>query len=159
MQAQALAALDQSIAEFNGDKERVYLTGISMGGYGSWKMASENPNKFAAIAPVCGGIRPPALPSVPAAATATSETADPYREAARKIGATPVWIFHGGEDRVVPRDESRKMNDAIKTAGGTVKYTEYEGVGHNSWDRAYSDAELMTWMLGQKLKAAPIGRR
>ncbi|MEP7273266.1 MAG: alpha/beta hydrolase-fold protein [Acidobacteriota bacterium] len=149
MQAQALAALAQSITEFNGDKERIYLTGISMGGYGSWKMAAENPGKFAAVAPVCGGIRPPALPSVPQ--PPAGDTADAYGETAKKLGATPVWIFHGGDDKVVPRDESRKMNEALKAAGGTVKYTEYEGVGHNSWDRAYADAELMTWMLGQRL--------
>ncbi len=158
MQAQAMAALDRSIVEFNGDRDRVYLTGISMGGYGSWKMASENPGKFAAIAPVCGGIRPPAIASVPATAAVSQET-DPYRETARLMGTTPVWIFHGGEDRIVPRDESRKMNDALKTAGANVKYTEYEGVGHNSWDRAYADPELLTWMLALRRPAPASGRR
>ena len=158
MQAQAKAALDRSIAEFSGDLDRVYLTGISMGGYGSWKMASDNPGKFAAIAPVCGGIRPPAIASVPATAAVSQET-DPYRETARLVGSTPVWIFHGGEDRIVPRDESRKMNDALKAANGNVKYTEYEGVGHNSWDRAYADAELLSWMLAQRRPAAGSGPR
>ncbi len=159
MQAQALAALAQAMVEFNGDKERVYLTGISMGGYGTWKVASENPGQFAAIAPVCGGIRPPVLASVPALATPSPETADPYREAAKKLASTPVWIFHGGDDKVVPTDESRKMNEALKAAGASVKYTEYEGVGHNSWDRAYAEAELMTWMLAQRLGGARMPSR
>jgi predicted peptidase len=120
-----------------------------MGGYGTWSLASKNPGKFAAIAPVCGGIRPPALRAVPAA-TPVPEGKDPYRTAAEKIGQTPVWIFHGSADPAVPTDESRKMNEALKAAGGNVKYTEYEGVGHNSWDRAYAEPELMTWMLAQR---------
>jgi len=158
MEAQAMAALTQSVKEFNGDLQRVYLTGISMGGYGTWSLASKNPGKFAAIAPVCGGIRPPALRAVPAA-TPVPEGKDPYRTAAEKIGQTPVWIFHGSADPAVPTDESRKMNEALKAAGGNVKYTEYEGVGHNSWDRAYAEPELMTWMLAQRTSSASRASR
>lgn len=149
MQEQALASLAQSITEFNADTSRVYLTGISMGGYGSWKMAAEHPGKFAAVVPICGGIRPPTGASIPPAQA--SEAADPYVETAKKLGATPIWIFHGGDDKVVPPSESRKMNDALKAAGSNAKYTEYEGVGHNSWDRAYAETDLMTWMLAQRL--------
>ncbi|MCI0338369.1 MAG: prolyl oligopeptidase family serine peptidase [Acidobacteria bacterium] len=152
MEEQALKALEQSIKEFNGDTERLYLTGISMGGYGTWSLASKNPGKFAALAPVCGGIRPPARATVPEELKAQDPNIDPYAETAKKIGQTPVWIFHGGDDKVVPPEESRKMNDALKAAAGNVKYTEYEKVGHNSWDKAYAEPELMKWMLEQRLK-------
>ncbi len=153
MQAQALKALDQTVEEFNGDKSRVYLTGLSMGGYGSWVMAEGNPSKFAAIAVVCGGVRPPPRINVPQPADGLAASADPYAAVASKVGKTPVWVFHGGADPVVPVTESRKMVEAIKSAGGSVRYNEYEGVGHNSWDKAYAEAELFPWMLTQKLKA------
>ncbi len=153
MQAQALGALEQSIKEFNGDRERLYLTGISMGGYGTWGIATKYPGKFAALAPVCGGIRiPRAVRPADAPLEAATETStDVYAEAAKKIGPTPVWIFHGGADRVVPTEESQRMNEALKAASGNVKYTEYENVGHNSWDKAYAEPELMKWLLSQKL--------
>ncbi|HEU0185650.1 MAG TPA: prolyl oligopeptidase family serine peptidase [Blastocatellia bacterium] len=154
MQEQALEAFEQSVKEFNGDPERFYLTGISMGGYGTWSIASKHPGKFAALAPICGGVRPPAIINVPGASNTSDPNIDPYAETARRIGKTPVWIFHGGADPVVPPDESRKMNEALKAAGGDVKYTEYENVGHNSWDKAYAEAELMKWMLGQSSKPA-----
>ncbi|MGH9938258.1 MAG: prolyl oligopeptidase family serine peptidase [Blastocatellia bacterium] len=152
MQEQALKAFEQSVKEFNGDRDRLYLTGLSMGGYGTWGIASKHPGKFAALVPVCGGVRPPARVPVPDADKATDPNVDPYAVAARSVGKTPVWIFHGGADPVVPPDESRKMNEALKAAGGNVKYTEYEKVGHNSWDKAYAEPELMKWMLGHSLK-------
>jgi predicted peptidase len=154
MQEQAIKALEQSVKEFKGDKDRLYLTGISMGGYGTWSIAAKNPGKFAALAPVCGGIRPPVRANVPLPEEMknTDPNLDPYTESAKKIGKTPVWIFHGGEDKIVPTEESRKMDEALKTAGGNVKYTEYESVGHNSWDKAYAETELMKWILEQRLK-------
>ena len=154
MQAQALKALDQTIKDFNGDPKRIYLTGLSMGGYGSWIMAAGNPSRFAAIAVVCGGVRPPARVNVPQPTDGVAGSADPYGAVAAKVGKTPVWVFHGGADPVVPVTESRKMVEAIKAAGGSVRYNEYEGVGHNSWDKAYAEAELFPWMLAQNLKAA-----
>jgi predicted peptidase len=153
MQAQALKALDQTIKEFNGDMQRTYLTGLSMGGYGAWIIAAENPSKFAAVAVVCGGVRPPPRVNVPEANTSLAASADPYGAVAAKIGKTPVWVFHGGADPVVPVTESRKMVEAIKAIGGSVRYNEYEGVGHNSWDKAYSEAEIFPWMLAQKRKS------
>lgn len=154
MQAQALKALDQTVKEFNGDPERTYLTGLSMGGYGSWVMAAANPSKFAAVAVVCGGVRPPPRVNVPQPTDGVAAAADPYGAVAARIGKTPVWVFHGGADPVVPVSESRQMVEAIKTAGGSVRYNEYEGVGHNSWDKAYGEAELFPWMLSKKLKGA-----
>jgi len=150
MEAQAMKALEQSIKEFKGDSDRVYLTGISMGGYGTWDLAYKYPGRFAAFAPVCGGIRPPGKVPMPKTGPFADPNVDPYALVAGKVGKTPVWIFHGGADNVVPSSESRKMNDALKAAGANVRYTEYEGVGHNSWDRAYAESEFMTWLLAQR---------
>jgi predicted peptidase len=152
MQAQALKALELSVKEFNGDNERLYLTGISMGGYGTWAIASANPGKFAAYAPVCGGVRLPQRIADQLKLPATQGD-DPYTPVAQKVGKTPTWIFHGGADTIVPTSESRKMNEALKAAGGNVKYTEYEGVGHNSWDKAYNEPDFFSWLLAQRLDA------
>ncbi|MCI0663581.1 MAG: prolyl oligopeptidase family serine peptidase [Acidobacteria bacterium] len=157
MQEQALTALHQTIKEFNGDLERIYLTGLSMGGYGTWSIASKYPGRFAVLVPICGGIRPPARVPVPEEPKNGEPVLDPYLETAKKIGQTPVWIFHGADDKIVPTEESRKMHDALKSAGGNVKYTEYEKVGHNSWDKAYAEQEMLTWMFAQKLKKPSAG--
>ena len=153
VEAQVLKALDRSIAELNGNPKRVYLTGISMGGYGTWRLASLYPNIFAAYVPVCGGIVPP--PGVPVSKPVATgnPAADPYAETARKVGMTPVWVFHGSADPTVPVSESRKMVEAMKANGGRVKYREYRGVGHNSWDLAYAESDLMPWLLAQELRA------
>lgn len=157
MEAQALAALDRAMQEFHGDTDRAYLTGLSMGGYGTWALAAKYPDKFAAIAPVCGGIRRPNRPGIP---QETEEpTDDPYAAAAQKIGKTPTWIFHGGADPTVPVAESRKMNEALKAAGNSVKYTEYDGVGHNSWDKAYNEPEFPAWLLAQRLSSRDMTPR
>jgi predicted peptidase len=154
MQDQALKAFDQSVKEFNGDRDRLYLTGLSMGGYGTWSIASKHPGKFAALAVICGGIRGPARAPALGVMKSDDPNVDPYAVTAQKIGKTPVWVFHGGADLIVPPDESRKMNEALKAAGGNVKYTEYEKVGHDSWTKAYAEPELMKWMLSHSLKAA-----
>jgi predicted peptidase len=151
IQALALKTLELASKEFKGDPERTYLTGLSMGGYGSWAMASANPNKFAAIAVICGGVRVPQRVAEQLKLPAT-QGEDPYTPVAQKIGKTPVWIFHGAVDAVVPVAESRKMNEALKASGGNVKYTEYEGVNHNSWEKAYAEADFFTWLLAQKLE-------
>jgi predicted peptidase len=151
MQEMALKALDQTSAEFNCDPKRTYLTGLSMGGYGSWVIAANNRNRFAALAIVCGGVVPPPGISLPKEATPPLSS-DPYAAVAAKVGKTPVWIFHGSADPAVPVSESRKMVEAVKAAGGNVRYNEYPGVGHNSWDKAYGEAEIFTWMLAQKRK-------
>lgn len=152
MQAQALEALEESVKEFNGDPERIYLTGLSMGGYGLWAIASNHPNRFAALAPICGGVVPPPRAPIPPATDATP-AADPYRNIAEKVGKTPTWVFHGAIDPVVPVTESRKMVEALKAVGGNVRYNEYEGVGHNSWDRAYAEPDLITWLLAARLQS------
>jgi predicted peptidase len=152
MQAQALAALDQSFKEFHGDRERVYLTGLSMGGYGTWDLAVRYPKRFAAYIVICGGIRgPERWPELHSSLIDDHRISDPYAETARRIGKTPVWIFHGADDPTIPVEESRKMADALRAAGGNVQYTEYPGVGHQSWLKAYAEPDLVPWLLKQKL--------
>ncbi len=101
-----------------------------MGGFGSWYLAARYPDRFAAVVPICGG-------------------GDPA--AAEKLKGLPIWIFHGDADNAVPVARSRDMLAAIWAAGGTrVWYTEYPGVGHNSWDRAYGEPELARWLFEQR---------
>jgi predicted peptidase len=153
MDDEAIAALEAATKEFHGDPDRTYLTGLSMGGYGTWYLAAKYPRRFAAIAPICGGVLMP-----DAARAQPTGDVTPYTEAAKKVGGkTPTWIFHGADDPVVPVTESRKMNDAMKALGGDVRYTEYPGVGHDSWNKAYDEADLFTWMFSKSLggNAAP----
>lgn len=128
--ALALAALKQTQQELNADPDRVYLTGLSMGGGGTWSIASQDPAMFAAIAPMCsrGDL-----------------------ESASKLAAAhlPVWDFCGDKDRAETVEFSRKMNAALKAAGADARYTEYPEVGHNCWDNAYGTPELYTWLLEQ----------
>ncbi len=153
MQAQALAALDASIKQFHGDRDRIYLTGLSMGGFGTWELAARNPGRFAALVPICSGVRPKKdWPQLRVTVVDDPKITDPYAEIARRIGSTPVWIFHGYADDVVPVTEARHLAEALKAANAKFKYTEYPGVGHNSWDLAYAEPDLVSWLLSQSLK-------
>jgi predicted peptidase len=154
MEELALAALALATKEFKGDTKRTYLTGLSMGGFGSWDLAAKYPGKFAAVVPICGGIVVPEslrqkFPEL--AKNSYPDVAKSYAEVAQKIGKTPVWIFHGDADDTVPVDGSRKLHEALEAAGGNVRYTEYPGVGHDSWDKAYAEPELMPWLLSKSL--------
>jgi len=123
-----------------------------MGGYGTWDLAVKYPKRFAAYVVICGGLRgPDRFPELHVSLVDDAKIADPYAETARRVGKTPVWIFHGADDPAVPVEESRKMADALKAAGGSVDYTEYPGVGHQSWLKAYAEPELVPWLLKQKL--------
>lgn len=124
----AIAAADALEKEFSIDRRREYVTGLSMGGFGTWDAITRYPKRFAAAAPVCGG----------------GDEAVAAR--AKKI---PVWAFHGSADNVVMPDRSRHMVEALRKAGAEPKYTEYPGVGHNSWDKAYADPELLSWLFSQ----------
>lgn len=148
MEEMALAALEATIKQFRGDRTRLYLTGLSMGGFGTFGLAARHPGKFAALVPICGGVRLPRRPNMPAV---QEPAGDPYAGTARNIGKTPIWIFHGGADPTVPVAESQKMSEALKTAGSDPKYTEYPGVGHNSWDKAYGEPEFWKWLFEQRL--------
>jgi len=149
-----MATLDAATKEFHGDVRRTYLTGISMGGYGSWRLAEKYPGRFAALVVICGGIRPPAdtLKIHPELAKWTPpDNPKSYSDAAAKIGKVPVWIFHGGDDDIVPVTESQRMYAAMKATGGDVRYTEYAGVKHASWDRAYDEPKLFPWLFSKSL--------
>ena len=152
MESVALKALREVIREFNGDPQRIYLTGLSMGGYGTWRLGAKYPGTFAALVPICGGIRPPPRIRLPRGSSLAPPPGDPYVATAQKIGKTPVWAFHGDADPTVPVSESRNMVEALQAAGGNVTYTEYEGVGHNSWDKAYAEPELIPWLLSHRLR-------
>jgi predicted peptidase len=115
--------------EFRVDSDRIYLTGVSQGGYGTWDLASRMPGLFAAAMPVCGG-------------------GDPSQ--AQKLAKLPIWVFHGDEDNMVPVERSRDMIAAIKQVGGEPKYTEYIGVGHDSWTPTYRNDEVLKWLFDQK---------
>lgn len=121
--------IERAIKEFGADPDRVYLTGMSMGGFGTWYTAMERPDLFAAIAPVCGG--------------GMAWNAEVLK--------MPVWTFHGTCDDRVSFSQSVEMTEAIKTCGGDVKFTILEGVGHNAWDYAYN-GDLMNWLLSKKRK-------
>lgn len=123
--------LDEVIGRFSVDETRLYLTGLSLGGYGAWEMACQYPGLFAAIAPVCGGGK---------------------TEVASRLVNTPVWAFHGNLDSAVPVARSVEMIEAIRASGGReAKLTIYEGVGHDSWTRAYADPALYRWMLRHRV--------
>ena len=153
METQALAALDASIKEFRGDRRRVYLTGMSMGGAGVWFLARHR-SRWAAVVPVCGEVvRQPDDPfpiEPPPDIAKMLHAADPYDAVAAAIGPTPVWIFHGAADDVIPADQSRRMSVALHAHRNDARLTLYEGVGHNAWDRAYAEPSLATWLLAQR---------
>lgn len=150
---QALNALDRAVSEFNGDSQRLYLTGISMGGFGTWNLAMRHPEKFAAIAPICGWIVFPSglgKYSFPGTAASLGQTKSPYEDAAKILRKLPIWIFHGALDPLVPVTESRKIAAALKSLKAEVRYSEYSQVAHNVWNNAYSEPDFFAWLLSHR---------
>ncbi len=121
-----MGLLDEIVKKYNVDEERVYLTGLSMGGYGTWTLGCAHPERFAAIVPICGGGR---------------------RFFAGRLKDTPVWAFHGAKDRTVNPDESEVMVKAVNGTGGNAKLTVYPDAYHDSWTRTYENPELYEWLL------------
>lgn len=119
----------RGFAEYSIDKSRVCLTGLSMGGYGTWSYGAAHPELFAALLPICGG----------------GMTTD-----APALAKVPIRVFHGGSDSIVNPTASRAMVDAVKKAGGDIEYTEYPEVDHNSWDKTYGDETVIEWILERK---------
>ncbi len=129
-----LGLLDQAIKEYAVDTTRVYLTGLSMGGYGTWSLGLKHPERFAAIVPICGG-----------GSLIDVLLADNKQQALRSLG---VWAFHGGKDPVVPTDESQRMVEMLKRVGvKDVHLTIYPEAQHDSWTETYNNPELYTWLL------------
>ena len=121
--------LDEVTARYTADRKRVYLTGLSLGGQGAWYLAVRHPERFAALVPVCGRSNP---------------------AEAQQLVNLPTWVFHGADDEVVPPEESEKIVQALREAGGKAKLTVYPNVGHNSWARAYAEDDLYAWMFAQR---------
>lgn len=126
--------LQYILKNYNVDKSRVYLTGLSMGGWGSWKLADEHPELFAAVAPVCAPMHRPTLDRV-----------------CLQLKDKPVWIFHGALDDIVPLENSTTLYKKLKSCDVNVHYTIFANDNHNSWDSTYSDPKLYEWMFAQKL--------
>lgn len=126
LSSNVLALIDEMVEKYNVDQSRIYLTGLSMGGYGTWSIANDDPGRFAAIAPICGGGHP---------------------ITAKRIKDIPVWAFHGAKDSVVPLKGSVGMVEAVNKAGGNAKLTVYPEAGHDSWTETYNNDELYKWLL------------
>jgi predicted peptidase len=122
--------LDYIIANYDVDTERVYLTGLSMGGYGSWALASEYPDRFAAVVPICGGGN---------------------RIMSIFLKDVPIWAFHGAKDSTVPVEESKELVEAINARGGNAKLTIYPEANHDSWTETYNNPEVYDWLLEHRL--------
>lgn len=127
------ALLDDIIDRYKVDQRRVYLTGLSMGGLGTWTFAASYPARFAAIAPICG--------------FSDSSCAEP-------LNNTPIWIFHGDIDDAISVKHAYKMADALTAAGNMARLTVYQGVGHDSWTQTYEDPEFLAWLLSHKRPAS-----
>jgi predicted peptidase len=125
----AVAAIQAVSSREAVDPARIYLTGLSMGGYGTWDLAARQPERFAAILPICGG---------------GDEATAP------RLAGMPIWCFHGDADTVVPVERSRTMIAAVRAAGGSPKYSELPGVGHDSWTPAYRDPAVLDWLFRQQ---------
>jgi predicted peptidase len=132
-----LALLDDLDARLAVDPRRVYLTGLSMGGRGAWRLAATNADLFAALITICAR-RPDAVRD---------------REDARPLVGLPIWVFHGAQDQVVPVEESDAMVEALRAHGADVRYTVYPDAGHDSWTQAYAEDELYTWMFARERTA------
>lgn len=148
----AFAALDDATRAYGGDPDRTTLTGLSMGGYGTWELALMQPQRFAALIPVCGGLTAPRAERDLYVTPLRDET-DPAATLAQRLKHVPVWIFHGAKDDVVPPRQSREIFAALKTVGANVRYTEFPDANHNSWDPAYSQTPAMwEWLFAQRRK-------
>jgi predicted peptidase len=129
----ALKILDGVMAEFNTDPDRLYVTGMSMGGYGTWDCITRFPERFAAAVPMCGG--------------GDEKTVTP------EVAKVPVWAFHAADDSAIPVTRSRHMIQAMIQAGGHPHYTQYDAklkLGHACWDKAYSEPDLLPWLFAQR---------
>ena len=137
---QLMALIERAQHTWPIDPSRIYLTGLSQGGAGTWALAAKHPHLFAAIAPVCGFVGDFRKPLDGAEAVRIG----------RAVAAIPTWTFHGEDDSVVPIAQTRAIVDAMNAAGGSPRFTAYPGVNHGSWEPAYAEPEFTTWLFAQK---------
>ena len=138
------ALLDEIAAKHKVDGDRVYLTGLSMGGYGTWSYAMRNPGRFAAIVPICGGGEPGIVRRM-------------ARQKKAELTNLAVWVFHGAKDPAVPLEESEAMVAALKKAGSTeLQFTIYPEAMHDSWTETYANPELYAWLLKQERRTVAV---
>ena len=128
---QVIELIDILLKKYSIDPKRIYVIGLSMGGFAVWDIISRFPNKFAAAVPICGG---------------------GDEKKAKSLSKIPIWVFHGEKDKVVKTLRSRNMVTALKKAGGNPKYTEYKDVGHNCWGKTFNDDNLYKWLFLQSKK-------
>ncbi len=121
--------LDEVVGKCKVDEERIYVTGLSMGGFGTWALAAHTPERFAALAPICGGGNP---------------------IWAERLAHVPIWVFHGAKDDVVPIRRSEEMVEALEQKGGSVQFTVYPEAEHDAWTETYANDGLYEWLLEQK---------
>lgn len=126
--------LDDIVSRYRVDKDRIYLTGLSMGGFGTWQLAFRYPDRFAALAPICG-------------------RGDPKK--VERLKHVPVWVFHGAKDKAVPLKDSQEMVDALKKAGAEPKFTVYPNADHDSWTATYNAPAFYEWLLAQRRGQKP----
>jgi predicted peptidase len=126
-----IALLDEVAATYAVDPDRLLLTGYSLGGYGTWHLATQHPHRFAAIAPICGG----------------GLWFNGFPERVQVLKHLPVWAFHGAHDDLVPLDESAKMVQVLQERHGNVRFTIFPDAGHDCWTRVYDDPEFYDWLL------------
>lgn len=150
-QGVVLAELTQTVRQFHGDRRRLYLTGYSLGGSGTWFLAARNPDLFAAIVPICGRVAIQASRAHESEVHEWAVSRDPYAAVAGHIGRLPVWVFHGANDPIVPVTESRHIVKALRSDGGDVRLTVLPHTGHGVWVPAYADPALPQWLLSQRL--------
>lgn len=131
-----MALLDHVLASYPVYEDRVYLTGLSMGGFGTWRYLTWYPDRFAAAAPICGG-----MPWLVDLTYATN-----------RIKHIPIWTFHGAQDSIVPVEYTRQVVNALQAVGGNIKYTEYPDLDHDSWTVTYNNSELYTWFQKHRLQ-------
>lgn len=127
----AMGLLEDRCKTLPIDLKRIYITGLSMGGYGTWDFVQRKPELFAAALPICGG----------------GDTT-----LAWKIRNVPIWTFHGSADDIVPVDRSRSMVSALWTCKGNIRYREYPNAGHGVWGPTYADHQVLNWFFSQKKK-------
>jgi len=122
--------IDHVAGKMNIDPDRIYVTGLSMGGYGTWRLAATYPDRYAAAIPICGGGDPEKL--------------------AKPLSKVPIWAFHGGKDTTVPTKQSQDIVDAVRKEHGDIEFTVYPDAGHDSWTETYNNPKVYDWLLAHR---------